>query len=187
MLIVISSCYNCLGVWPPGSTSTSTQANNYEWCVVFFRYFKAKFYCVSSNPFGAAPNPDAYTLSAFVDGYLQWWTSNDGKTTMTIPDAYKTTHLILTNGISYNSWRIFSDRAEEAQKVGVTVKLWFLPRYRCRMSSPISCADSPNRGKSWGTIDATDGPDRGTFIDMTGFDQFCKFKAPRHNLPMARV
>lgn len=117
------SCKNVLAQYPPGTKSTGM--NNYMYSVNFFKYFKAYYYCISANPFGQHPNPDLYTISAFVDGYTQWGTNGDEAP---VHDSYRTTNLILTNGISYNSYVNFRRQAE-AWSEHFTFNLWFTPKY----------------------------------------------------------
>ena len=59
-------------------------------------------------------------------GYIEW--GFDGKQA---PDpAYLETSLLLTNGISYNSWKLFNDLANDPQVVGMgyNFKLQFMQR-----------------------------------------------------------
>lgn len=105
-------CKNCLAYWPPPAAETAGKLSAHgdspnsmlAWSINFFKYFKAKYYCFSSNPFGKHANPDTYTVASIVDGYKQW---SDG-----IDPNFKETNILLTNGMSFNGYKLFLERAK---------------------------------------------------------------------------
>ena len=76
-----------------------------SWNINYFKYFKAKNYCFSSNPFGDHANPDIYTASAIVDGYKEWPEDK-------VPTDFATTNIVMTNGMSYNGYKLFLERTK---------------------------------------------------------------------------
>ena len=92
------------------------------WNINFFKYFKAKNYCFSSNPFGHHANPDIYTAASIVDGFKQW--------PNTAATRYTETNLLLTNGMSFNGYKLFLERAKLCTGT-FTFNLYILKRSVC--------------------------------------------------------